>query len=155
MCTYAESVVPRMLSQEPVILSHRIKRLSVTLRSRNKPLSFFSYAASRSFFPSRLSSSSVCRWSALENAPPPITARTSSALPLWDLNYFSCSDVTGFRSTSPDFLTSILLRDPTMGERVFVFLKKRQGKKVSQIIFSTLFERVSSVTGDTLYKYTL
>ena len=36
-----------------------------------------------------------------------------------------------------DFLTGFVLRVPTMGERVFYFLKKRRGKKVSRIIFST------------------
>ena len=30
-----------------------------------------------------------------------------------------------------DFLTLIVLRDPSKGERFFVFPKKRRGKKVS------------------------
>ena len=71
-------------------------------------------------------------WSALDNTPPPVTAQTSYALPCWELNYLSCADVTGFRSPSPDFLTGIVLKAPMMGERVFVFLKKRRGKKFSE-----------------------
>ena len=68
---------------------------------------------------------------------PPATARTSSVLPRWELKYLSCADVTGFRSPSPDFLTGIVFRAPTKGERVFVFPNKRRGKKFSRIIFST------------------
>ena len=67
------------------------------------------YAAYRSLFPSRFSSLRVRRCSSSENAPPPVTARTSYVLPRWDLKYFSCADVTGFRSPSPDFLTGIVL----------------------------------------------
>ena len=67
----------------------------------------------------------------MENAPPCVTAQTSHILPHWELKYFSCANVTGFRSPSLDFLTNIALRSPTMGERVFVFPKKRKVKKVS------------------------
>ena len=76
-------------------------------------------------------------WLALDNAPTPVTSRTSSALPCLDLKYFYCAGVTGFRISSPAFLTGIVLRAPTTGERIFVFLKKIRGKKVSLIIFST------------------
>ena len=60
----------------------------------------------------------------------------SSVLPHVELKYFSCADVTAFRSHSLAFLTNIVLRDPTTEERVFVFTKKGRGKKVSEIIFS-------------------
>ena len=49
----------------------------------------------------------------------------------------SFSDVTGFSSTNPYLFTSIVLRAPTMVERVFVFMKKRQVKKVYQTNFFT------------------
>ena len=61
----------------------------------------------------------------------------SYALPCLELKYFSFVDITGFRSPSLYFLTGIILRAPTMGERVCVFMKKRLDKKVSRIIFST------------------
>ena len=47
--------------------------------------------------------------------PPPVTSRISSALPRVELNYFSWSEVTGFRIPSPYFLTAIVLRDPMTG----------------------------------------
>ena len=93
--------------------------------------------ASWYLFMSRLSSPSVCRWSALENPLSLVMALISSALPHLKLRYFYFSDITAFSSPSLDFLTRIVLRSPTMGERVFVFTKKKQGKKVSWIIFST------------------
>ena len=120
-----------------MILSRRSRRLSVPLSSQTKPLILVSYAASCYFFPSRLSYPSVRRWLALENASHPITARISSALPRWDIRYFSCADITIFRMPSPDFLTGIVLRAPMMCERVFFFPKKIRGKKVSRIILST------------------
>ena len=112
-------------------------RLSVPLRSRTKPFGLVSYTDSQSFFLPHIYSPSFSRWSALENTPPPITALISYALPHREFSYLSFADVTGFRIPSPDFLNGIIIRAPTMGERVFVFLKKRRGKKVSRIIFST------------------
>ena len=105
--------------------------------SFTKPLCLVLYAESRSFFPSRLSLLRVHMWSVLENAPPPVTSRTSSVLPRWELNYLSCADVTGLRGPRTDFLTGIILRAPTIGDRIFVFPNKRQGKMFSRIIFST------------------
>ena len=60
--------------------------------------------------------------------PPPVTACVSSVLPRVELKYFSCAYVTGFRSLSPAFLTGIVLRAPTAGGVVFIFLKKIRGK---------------------------
>ena len=126
-----------MIIQAPVVFARRSRCLSVPLISLNKLLSLDLYVTSWSFFPSRRSSLRVWRWSALENPPPTVTDRTSSALPCRELKYFSCADVTGFRISSPAFFTGIILRDPTTGDRIFVFPKKRRGKKVLQIIFST------------------
>ena len=123
-----------MLIQAPVFLAHRIRRLLVPLRSQTKVLILVLYMASWYLFLSRLSSPSARRWSAFENAPPPEIFWISTALPCRELRYFFCNDVTGFRSPSPGLLNSILFRATSMSERVFVFLKKRQGKKVSQII---------------------
>ena len=64
--------------------------------------------------------------------PTNVMAQTSSSLPRWELKYFSYYDVTGFRSPITSFLAGIVLRSPTMGERVFVFTKKRRGKKVTK-----------------------
>ena len=61
----------------------------------------------------------------------------SSALLCLELKYFYCAYVNGFRSPSPDLLTSIVIRYPMMGERGFVFPNKRRGKKSSWIIIST------------------
>ena len=120
-----------------MILVCSIRQLSVPLRSLTTPLSFVSYAAFRFFFLSHIYSFRVRKWLALENAPPNFTTRTSSVLLRWDINYFSCAYITGLRHPSTGFLVGIVIRDPTMGERVFVFPKKRRGKKVYQIIFST------------------
>ena len=120
-----------------MILSCVIRNLLVLLRSQTRPLIFVSFATSRYFYPSRLSSPSIHIWSELENTPPSVTALIISALPCWELSYLSFSDVARFRRTSLATLIGIVLRVPTMGERVFVFPKKRQGKKVSWIIFYT------------------
>ena len=119
-----------------MLLARRSRRLSVPLRFITKPLSLDLYAMSRYFFLSHRYSLRVRMWSALENAPPIFTARTSSALTHRELKYFSCADFTVFRIPSPTLLTGIVLRAHTMGERVLVFLNKRRGKKVSRIIFS-------------------
>ena len=124
-----ETVVPRTISQAPVILTCRGRRLSVPLISLNKLLIMDSYATSQYLFLSRCYSLRVRMWLALDNAPTPVTSRTSSALPCLDLKYFYCAGVTGFRISSPAFLTGIVLRAPTTGERIFVFLKKIRGKK--------------------------
>ena len=100
--------------------------MSVPLRSFIEPLSFDLFATSRSFWLERLSSPSVCRWLELDNVPPPVTDWISSTLLRWDLRYFYFSEVIGFSSPIPAVLINILLRDPTMGERGFVFLKKRR-----------------------------
>ena len=113
------------------------RRLSVPLRSFSKPLSLDSYAMSQSLFPSCCSLRRVRKWPALENAPPPVTTCTSSTLPRMQLKYFYCADVTGFRRPIPAFFTGIVLRDPMARERVFVFLRQRQGKNLSRSIFST------------------
>ena len=76
-----DTVVPRMLIQAPLFLACRIRRLSVPLRSQTKSLIFVSLALSRSFCPSRLSYLSIRRWPVLENAPPPVMAQISYALP--------------------------------------------------------------------------
>ena len=133
-----------------MILVRRIRGLLVPLRLQAKLLSLVLYATSRYFFPLRIYSPRVRRWSALDNAPPPITARTSSALPHWELKYSFCADVTRFRSPITSFFTGIVLRDPMMWERFFVFPKKRQGKFFSRIIFSTPAICVSRVPGDVL-----
>ena len=126
-----------MLSHKPVILSCRSRRLSVPLRSLTKPLSLVSYAASWYFFPSHSYSLRVRRSSTLENAPHPVTALISSTLYLWEIRYLSLSEVTRFRRPSPATLICIVLRIPTMGERVFVLPNKKRGKFFSWIIFST------------------
>ena len=126
-----------MLKQAPVLLARRIRRLSVPFRLQTKPLSLVLYAASQSFFPSRLFLLASVGGRHWRMSPPPVTALVSSALPRWELRYFSISDMKVFRSPGPDFLTGIVLRSPTMGERVFVFPKKRQGGNVSRIIFFT------------------
>ena len=120
-----------------MILACRSRRLSVTLRLLTKTLSLVFYAASRSFFPLRIYPPSVRMWSALENAPPPITALIGSALHHWKIRYLFFVYVTGFRRLSISTLIGIILRVPTMGERALVFPKKIGGKKVSQIIFPT------------------
>ena len=51
--------------------------------------------------------------------------------------YFLLAEVTRFRIPYPDFLNSIVLRAPMMGEKDFFFPKKREGNFFSQIIFST------------------
>ena len=135
--TVPETVVPRPLSQAPVILARRSRCLAVSLILCTKPLGLDSCATSWSFFPSRRSSLRVLRWSELENVPPPVTDHTSSLLPWMDLKYFSWDDVTGFRSPNSDFLNSTVLRAPTMGDMVFVFPKKIQDKNICRIIFST------------------
>ena len=124
------------LIQAPVILEHRIRRLPIPLGYRNKPFNLVSFAAFLSFCLSCLSSPSVHGWLELENAPPPVTALIGFALSLWEIRYFSLPDVTGFRIPNPAILIGIVLRFPMMGERIFVFPKKRQGKKFSQMIFS-------------------
>ena len=73
----------------------------------------------------------------MENYLPSFTAQISSIIPRCRLMYFLLAEVTRFRIPYPDFLNSIVLITPTIGERVFVFPKKRRGKKVSQIIFSS------------------
>ena len=123
------------LSQEPVLLVRRIRRLLVPLRLQTKPLILVLYLASRSLFMSRLSSPNFHMWSWLDNSPPPAMSQTNSALLRWVISYFSCSEITGFRIPNPDFLTRIALRAPTMGERFFLF--PRKGKKFSRIILST------------------
>ena len=120
-----------------MLLALRSRRLSVTFRSPAKPLSLDLYATPWASFPSRRSSLMVQRWPALKNPPPPAMTCVSSVIPHVELKYFSCADVTAFRSHSLAFLTNIVLRDPTTEERVFVFPKKRRGKKVFRIIFST------------------
>ena len=85
--TVPESLVPHTLSHASVLLSHIIRRLSVPLRSLTKPLSLDSHMTSQASFPSRCSSLRVRRWSALENSPPPVPARTSSVLPSVYLKY--------------------------------------------------------------------
>ena len=112
-----------------MLLSRRIRRLSVPFRSRTKPFILVLYAASQYFFPLSPSSIIVRRCSALENAPSPVLSRISSALPLWELKYLSCADVSVFSIPSTVFLTGLLLRALTMGERVFFFQKKIRGKK--------------------------
>ena len=126
-----------MLSQTHLILACSIRRLLVHLRLQTIPLSLVLYVASRSFFPLRIYPPSVRMCSALENAPPPITALIGSALHHWKIRYLFFVDVTGFRRLSISTLIGIILRVPTMGERVLVFPKKIGGKKVSQIIFPT------------------
>ena len=135
--TIPETVVLRTLSQAPLILARRIMRLSVPWISLTKPLILDFYATSRAFFPPCRSSLRVRMWSALENPPPPVTARSSSALPRMDRKYFSWADVTGFRGPSPYFLTGIVIRDPTTKEIIFVFPNKRREKNVSWSIFFT------------------
>ena len=110
------------------MLACSIRRMLVHFRYRTKPLSLVSFATSQSLCLSRLSSPSIRRCSALENSPPPVTDLIIYTLPLWDLRYSSFADITGFRRPSPATLIGIVLRVPTMSERVFVFLKKRQGK---------------------------
>ena len=123
--TISKTVVTQTLIQAPVLLECSIMRLLIPLRSRTKSLSLDSYEVPWYFFPLRLPSLRVLRWSTLGNAPPPVTDQTSSALPHWELKYLSYAEVDGFRSLSPDLLTGIVLRDLMMGERVFVFPKKR------------------------------
>ena len=77
------------------------------------------------YCPPQLYSLNARRQTALENAPYPITAQINSVLALCELRYFSFADVTGFRMTRPDLLTGILFRVPTMGERVFEFLREK------------------------------
>ena len=60
-----------------------------------------------------------------------------------DLTYFSCFGVTVFSSTSPNFLTGILLRSPTMGGVVFVFPKKDEAKRFPKSSFPLLLMRLA------------
>ena len=127
--TVPETVVPHTLSQAPVFLARRIWGLSVPLRLLTKPLSLVFYAASRSLFMSCISSLRVRMWSALDNATPPVTAQTSSALSHWNLKYLSCVDVNVFRSPRPHFLTSIVLRAPTRGRGFSCFRRKDKSNR--------------------------
>ena len=79
--TVPETVVPRVIIHALVLFACRSKRLSVHLILITKPLSLDFYTTSRAFFPSRCSSCKFRKWSALDNAPPPVTACTSYALP--------------------------------------------------------------------------
>ena len=107
------------------------------MRYPTKPLSVVSFASPQFFCPYRLSSLSTRRCLSLENYLPSVMSQTSSTIYCLELSYLSFADVTWVRSPDPNFLTSILLRSPTIGARDFGYPKKRQGKKVSWIIFST------------------
>ena len=47
----------------------------------------------------------------------------------YQLKYFLFAEVNGFRRLRLDFLTGIVLRVPTMDDRVFDFPRKRRGKR--------------------------
>ena len=119
-----DTVVPRTLSQEPVLLTHRIRRRSVPRGSQTKAFSVSLFVSSQFFCSPCLSYPSAISWPVLKSSNPPITAQISSALACWELRYFYFADVTGFRSPNPDFLIEILLRAPTMGEKDFSFQRK-------------------------------
>ena len=61
------------------------------------------------------------------NFASPVTARINYVLAYCKLRYFLFTDSTGLRRPRPDFLTGIVIRVPTMGERYFFFPKKRYG----------------------------
>ena len=149
--TVPDTVVPCTLNQAPVFLAFRIRRLSVTSRYTSKPLSVVSFVSSR--FSDR------CAF--LHRAPEfgqhwrtlltPSGPELVPLLPTENLGNFSLL----ISLYSGALLTGIVLRAPTMGERDFFFLKKRRGKNVSRIIFSTPANTPPCVSGYALQKYPL
>ena len=124
-----------MFRQSPVLLVHRIWRQLEVSRSLTKPLRLaplisYRFSVHHAFLP-RAQEDDPCWKMHL--------TLSQIKLPLCLLvpRYFLFADVTGFMRTNPDFLTAIVLRDPTMGERDFLFPIKLWGKNVSWIIFST------------------
>ena len=135
--TVPVTIVPRTLSQAPVFLVRIIRRWSFPSRSVTSSLGLVSLTSSLIFCPSLLYSMSSRRWLPLENSPYPITAWINSVLARCKIWYFSFADVMGFGRPRINFFNGIVLRVPTMSERVLIFLKKMQGKKFSRSIFST------------------
>ena len=74
----------------------------------------------------------------VENSPPPVTALINLTLAHCKTSIFSCANVTGFWRPRLDFLTSIVLKAPTVRGRVLVSTKKRQVKKVLWRSFTLL-----------------
>ena len=86
-----------------------------------------SLTPSQFFCPSRLSYLSTRRRSELENTTSPAMARINSVLAHCEISSFLFAYVIGLRRPRPDFFTGIVLRVPTMGERISDFTKKRRG----------------------------
>ena len=119
------TIVACRFSHAPLFLARRIRLHLVTMLSLTKPFSLASFAPSHFSCLSHLSSMSARR------SPTPVTAQIFSALACWEQRYLFFA-ITGFRSTNPDSLTRIVIRSPTMGERVFLFPKKKTIQKCVQ-----------------------
>ena len=89
-------------------------------------------------FLSRLSYLISRRWSAVENALPPVMDPISLLLARRELKYLLLAHITVSYRHSPYFLAGIILKIPTMGERYFNFPRKIWCKQFSQRISSTL-----------------
>ena len=126
--TVPVNVVPRTFSQAPMVLAHRIRQWSVPLRFVTVSLSLEPLVSYQFFFLSILYSLSSRSWSPLENTPSLVTSWINYVIEHFKLLYFSFMDVTRFRSPTPAFLTSIVLRVPTIGERFFSFQIKGRSK---------------------------
>ena len=119
--TVPVTIVPRTFSQAPMFLERRIRQWLVPLRFVTISLSLAQLTSYQFFFSLSLSSLSARRWSPSENTPYFVTSWINSILERFKLRYFSFTDVTRFRSPRPDFLTSIVLIFPNIGERFFSF----------------------------------
>ena len=69
--------------------------------------------------------------SSVEKLCPPLATPIRSQLACDKLLYLSFAYVMGFFRPISDLFTGNILRDPTIGRRVFDLPKKRQGEKVS------------------------
>ena len=106
-----------------------MRRRSSSPSYLTRPFSLASLASSQIFFQSRLSSLSARRWLAVENSLSPVAAPIKLLLASIKLNYLSLDDVTGSCRPRPPFLTGIVLKVTTTGEKYLYFPKKRRGKR--------------------------
>ena len=135
--TVPVTMVPHTVIQEPLCLARRNMQWSKASRVSTITSSLDLLTASQVFMTPTLSSLIVWRLSAVEILLPPIMDLISSVLARWKPRNFPSSDVTGFCSPRPNFLTGSSLKFPMMDGRYLDFTEKRQGKKVSRRSFPT------------------
>ena len=115
--TVPVTVARRAVTQEPAFFAWNRIILSSLGRSCICYANLISLTLSCAFYLSLRSSLTNMVWLVVEKLMVSVTVLTNSTLIRFEVSNVLCTDITIFWRPSPDFLTSIALKDPTMGAK--------------------------------------